>query len=283
MSQLIDFGAGRVFAASVDTSIITASKTRTEGNHLYALNWEPGPSIDELGTIFRTHGFTMPQNALTAEGWRLASPRVLNLLEKLRSTGTPLGEYVKGRFYMGIKTGLNEAFVVDKETWDKLIAEHPSSAKVLKPFLRGRDVKRWQANHQDLWLIFTRRGTNIDNYPAIKKHLSQYRKQLEPKPKHLPSNKPWTGRKGGSYEWYEIQDNIAYWQEFDQSIFILTCSNTKVSQLIRPTFTVLIPATLYPQRKLGYAVYSIQDLWNGFIHWCQTDWAEAHFEHSATI
>ena len=125
MSQLIDFGAGRVFAASVDTSIITASKTRTEGNHLYALNWEPGPSIDELGTIFRTHGFTMPQNALTAEGWRLASPRVLNLLEKLRSAGTPLGEYVKGRFYMGIKTGLNEAFVVDKETWDKLIAEHP--------------------------------------------------------------------------------------------------------------------------------------------------------------
>ena len=81
-------------------------------------------------------------------------------------------------------------------------------------------MKRWQANHQDLWLIFTRRGTNIDNYPAIKKHLSQYRKQLEPKPKHLPSNKPWTGRKGGSYEWYEIQDNIAYWQEFDQSKII---------------------------------------------------------------
>ena len=220
VSQLIDFGAGRVFAASVNTSIITTSKTPPEGNHLRALNWELGPPIGEFGTVFRTRGFTMPQNALTADGWRLASPAVLNLLEKLRNGSEPLGEYVKGRFYMGIKTGLNEAFVVNKETRDKLIAEHPSSNEVLKPFLRGRDVRRWQLNYQDLWLIFIRRGADIDNYPAIKRHLSQYRKQLEPGPKDWPVNKPWPGRKAGPYKWYEIQDNIAYWQEFEQSKII---------------------------------------------------------------
>ena len=222
VSQLIDFGAGRVFAASVDTSIITTSKTHPKGDHLRALNWEPGPSIDEFGSIFRTQGFTMPQNALTADGWRLASPAVFNLLEKLRNEGKPLGEYVQGRFYMGlIKTGLNKAFVVDKEIRDKLIAEHPSSTEVLNwPFLRGRDVKRWQMNYQDLWLIFIRRGTDIDSYPAIKKHLSQYRKQLEPRPKDWPISKPWSGRKAGPYKWYEIQDNIAYWQEFELSKII---------------------------------------------------------------
>ncbi len=216
VSQLIDFGDAPVFTSIAYPSIITVSKTHTEGNHLRALNWEPGPSIDEFGTIFRTNSFTMPQNALTADGWRLTSPAMLNLLEKLRNAGKPLGEYVKGQFYYGIKTGLNEAFVVDRETRDKLIAEHPSSAEVLKPFLRGRDVKRWQVNSQDVWLIFTRRGTNIDKYPAIKQHLSQYHQQLEPKPRDWPENTPWPGRKAGSYEWYEIQDNIAYWQEFEQ-------------------------------------------------------------------
>ena len=95
----------------------------------------------------------MPQNALTADGWRLASPTVLNLLEKLRNAGKPLGEYVQGRFYMGIKTGLNKAFVVDKEIRDKLVAEHPSSSEVLKPFLRGQDVKRWQVNFEEQYLI----------------------------------------------------------------------------------------------------------------------------------
>ena len=216
VSQLIDFGDAPVFTSIAYPSIITARKAHAEGNHLRTLNWEPGTPIDEFGAVFRTRGFTMPQSSLTVDGWRLASSTVLNLLEKLRSAGKPLREYVQGQFYYGIKTGLNEAFVVDQATRNQLIAEHPSSAVVLKPFLRGRDVKRWQVNYQDLWLIFIRRGNDIDNYPAIKKHLSQYRKRLEPEPKDWPLNEPWSGRKAGAYKWYEIQDNIAYWQEFEQ-------------------------------------------------------------------
>ena len=207
--QLIDFGDAPVFTSIAYPSIITASKTHAQGNHLRALNWETGPSINEFGTVFRTKGFTMPQNALTADGWRLASPVVLNLLEKIRSVGKPLGEYVKGRLYYGIKTGLNEAFVVDRATRDKLIAEHPSSSEVLKPFLRGRDVKRWQVNSQDLWLIFTRRGIDIKKFPAIYKYLYQYKKRLTPGVKG--------GRKAGNYQWYEIQDAIDYWEEFEQA------------------------------------------------------------------
>jgi hypothetical protein len=61
---------------------------------------------------------------------------------------------------------------------------------------------------QNLWLIFTRRGIDINKYPAIEKYLTQYKKQLMPGVEG--------GRKPGSYEWYEIQDNIAYWQEFEQ-------------------------------------------------------------------
>ena len=145
------------------------------------------------------------------------------VLARLRSAGKPLGEYVDNKFYRGILTGLNEAFVIDGATRAQLIEQDAKSAEIIKPFLRGRDVKRWQVQPQDLWLIFTRRGININNYPAIKKHLSTFKEQLMPKPAHWSdtTDGAWQGRKAGSYEWFEIQDNIAYWQEFgkDKIIF----------------------------------------------------------------
>ncbi|MEI2607198.1 MAG: Eco57I restriction-modification methylase domain-containing protein [Candidatus Promineifilaceae bacterium] len=212
--QLIDFGDAPVFDATAYPSIILVQKGVSHDHHLAAFNWEPGPPISDFAAIYRARHFTMPQNSLTSDGWRLEQGDVRTVLEKMRRAGQPLGEYVKGRFYRGVVTGFNEAFVVDRTTRDRLIAEHPSSADILKPFLRGRDVKRWQAQSPDLWLIFTRRGINIDTYPAIKKYLLAYKERLMPQPKNW--NGPWQGRKAGSYEWYEIQDNIAYWQEFEQ-------------------------------------------------------------------
>ena len=196
LQQIIDFGDAPVFAAIAYPTIVITQKgkpsspnpfsleekskspvplslgrgARGEGN-FQALNWEMGQPISQFETVVQSQSFVMPQQALTAEGWQFTDTAALNLLEKLRKAGTPLGEYVNNRFYRGIVTGLNEAFVVDRATRDRLIAEHPSSAEVLKPFLRGRDVKRWRVDYQDLWLIFTRQGTKIDNYPAIKRHL----------------------------------------------------------------------------------------------------------------
>ena len=142
-----------VFTSIAYPSIITVRKAHAEGNFLRTMNWEPGTPVDEFGKVFRTREFTMPQNALTADGWRLASPAVLNLLEKLHKVGKSLSEYVNGRIYRGIVTGLNEAFVVDRDTRDRLIVEHSSSSEILKPFLRGRDVNRWQIESSDLYFM----------------------------------------------------------------------------------------------------------------------------------
>ena len=125
-----------------------------------------------------------------------------------------MGEYVKGKIYRGVLTGLNEAFVIDKSTRDRLIAEDPKSAEIIKPFLAGRDIKRYQQPVSDKYLIFTRRGIIIDNYPAILKHLEQFKTQLEPKPKDHTG--PWTGRKPGTYKWYEIQDAVDYYEKFEK-------------------------------------------------------------------
>ena len=233
VSQLIDFGDAPVFASIAYPSIITVCKAHARDNPLRALNWEPGPSIDEFGTVFQTQGFTMSQTALTADGWRLAPPEVLNLLNKLRARGKPLGEYVQGRFYMGIKTGLNEAFVVNKVTRNKLIAEHPSSTHVLKPFLRGRDVQRWGVNFAEQYLIKIESSDNrthpwskqsaveaetvfADTYPAIHARLKTFRDRLINRSDQ------------GKYFW-ELR-TCAYWDEFEKPKIVLRCFMNK------PTF-----------------------------------------------
>jgi adenine-specific DNA-methyltransferase len=211
-----------VFTAIAYPSIIVAEKhVPAEDHQLLALNWNPNTplsqftqAIERARAQLAQPGPNAPlvlQKRLTPDGWRLEGETTQRLLDKLRRAGRPLGDYVGGRFYRGILTGLNEAFVVDRVTRDRLIAEHPSSAELLKPYLRGRDVKRWRVENPDLWLIFTRRGTNIDSYPAIKQHLSAFKDALM----------PGTGRKPGSYQWYEIQDNVAYWQEFEQPKIII--------------------------------------------------------------
>ena len=207
LSQLIDFGDAPVFTSIAYPSIITASKAHTRDNHIRALNWEPGQSIDEFGTVFRIKGFTVPQNALTVDGWRLTSPDSLNLMEKLRNAGKSLGEYVKGRFYRGITTGLNEAFVVDRTTRDKLISEHSSSIQVLKPFLRGRDVKRWQIENMELYLCYVGWGLPIMEYPAIFAHLKRFEEGLKARPEV----------KQGRVPWYALSRYASdYWQEFEK-------------------------------------------------------------------
>ena len=114
-------------------------------------------------------------------------------------------------FYRGIKTGLNEAFMIDNDTRMALIEKDKRSAELIKPLLWGEDIRRWVFHNKDLWLIFTRRGIEIEKYPAIKEHLSNWKAELTPK----KNSSDKVGRKPGRYKWYEIQDDAAYYQILD--------------------------------------------------------------------
>ena len=169
-------------------------------------------ALEDLdGLLARTEISDFPQVMLKRDGWILEDPALLRLFERLMNLGTPLGEFVKRRIYYGVKTGLNEAFVIDQDKRDELIEDDPRSAEIIKPWLRGRDIKRWKAESAGLYVIFTRRGIHIDRYPAIKEHLSWWRKDLEPK---ATTGQSGPGRKPGEYQWYEIQDSVAYHGEF---------------------------------------------------------------------
>ncbi len=166
---------------------------------------------DLYGLLARAEINEFPQVLLKKDGWVLEDPVLIRLFERLMNQGTPLGKFVKGRIYRGVTTGLNEAFVIDQAKREELIEEDPRCAELIKPWLRGRDIKRWRAESAGLYVIFTRRGVDIDEYPAIKGHLSWWRTDLEPKP---TSGQRSVGRKPGDYQWYEIQDSIAYYHEF---------------------------------------------------------------------
>ena len=171
--------------------------------------------FDNLSNYVAENSYTVNKTALDDKGWSLVNKQTHSLLNKIQKAGIPLGEYLKGKIYRGILSGLDKAFVIDAKTKEKLIAEDDKSAELIKPYLMGRDIKRYQIINSNRFLIFTRRGIDIKRFPAIMEYLSAFKEQLIPKPKDW-KGKEWKGRKPGSYKWYEVQDAIDYYQEFDQ-------------------------------------------------------------------
>jgi hypothetical protein len=163
--------------------------------------------------------FTLPRGRFGRDEWLLLPQDELALFGRLRERHAPLHAHAGVEIRRGVLTGLNEAFVLDQATRDRLVADDPRSAGVIKPYLRGQDIDRWIPDWDHQWMIFVRHGTDISTLPAIERHLSQFRNELEPRPaewKPTPEQKEWPGRKPGSYRWWEIQDNVAYYDDFAQ-------------------------------------------------------------------
>ena len=126
---------------------------------------------DLYGLLSRSEIGDFPQALLKKDGWVLEDPALTRLFERLMNRGTPLGEFVKGHINYGIKTGLNEAFVIDQAKRDELIEEDPQSAELIKPWLRGRDIKRWKAENAGIFVLHVPWSLDISSYPAVEQHL----------------------------------------------------------------------------------------------------------------
>ena len=204
---IIDFGELPVFEAGTDPAIILAQNSLPQENSTArAAIIKSIEEIREIEESVATRGFPMLVSNLSPDGWTLENPKTIALLNKLRNAGTPLGKYVNGRLYRGVVTGYNDAFVIDAETRERLIVEDANSEELIKPWLRGKDIKKWRHEWAGLYVIFARQGVDIENYPAIKEHLSQFRSRLNPDGVH--------GRAAASHEWFEIQATTAYHAEF---------------------------------------------------------------------
>ena len=222
---IADFGHAKHFFPDADVfpSVVVVRKpvqgeTAPVDTQVCVIPREAVPEKD-LSAAVTAATYPLPRAHFTKESWTLEPPDVMALLEKIRRFGVPLAEYAGVKPLYGIKTGLNEAFLIDTPTRDRLVKEDPNCADIIKPYLRGQDIERWWSPWNGLWMIFARRGIDIQRYPSVKRHLEGFRQQLEPKPADWKPSNPdekWPGRKEGSYAWYELQDSIDYWTEFQK-------------------------------------------------------------------
>lgn len=212
--DIIDFHDLPLFPDAIAYPMVFIAMKRTpEKTHLVRVHKvETLLDATRIEDVMRDKAGSIYISKLNPDGWQLENPEIRKLLEKIVSAGKPLGEIINGKFYRGVLTGFNEAFVIDEEKRQELIKADPRSKEIIKPFLRGRDIKRWKVEWDGLYLIFTRRGIDINNYPAIKSHLKKFKEQLTPG--------TLGGRKPGQYQWYEIQDSIAYFEEFEKQKII---------------------------------------------------------------
>ncbi len=175
---LIDFGGFKVFeSASVDTNILLA-RNDSFGGSMRACHMKNdfvrGGSVTEYVKANSSHVTT-----LTNGPWFIGNDAERSLNTKLKSIGTPLKDW-DVKIYRGILTGLNEAFIINTATKDKLIAEDSKSAEIIKPILRGKDIKRYGYDWCDTWLIMTGYDLDVQKlYPAIFKYLKDVGDQIE--------------------------------------------------------------------------------------------------------
>jgi len=212
--ELIDFGDLPVFQeATTYPSILVIKKAKPA--QTLAVTQVKTLEFADLNEYVGHHQYQILQNSLDENGWSLVDEETEKVFNKIMTASISLEDYIEKKVFRGVVTGLNEAFVIDAATRNRLISIDPKNEEIIKPFLVGRDIKRYQPLKAEQYLIFTRRGIDIEKYPKIREYLSAFKEKLMPKPEDWKGEK-WAGRKPGLYKWYEIQDTTAYFEEFEK-------------------------------------------------------------------
>jgi len=220
IDEILDFGDLPVFQSATTYPCIikitkTAPVTTFEATQVETLNF------GNLSDYVLENHYTINQTILEDGGWSMANAQQQAILKKLRETGLPFGKYVKGRLLRGILTGLNEAFVIDNKIRELMIGQDPKSAELIKPFVAGRDIKRYQQLEEGRYLIIIPNGwTRVksgnapdswewlkQNYPAIAGHLEKFSVAAQKR-----------GDKG-EY-WWELR-SCDYYEEFEKPKMLL--------------------------------------------------------------
>ena len=248
---LIDFAGVKIFeSATVDTNILLFSKNKNQHKTLCAVtNKQNKDSVRNLSVFVQQEGVDC--DFFSSESWVILSPIEQSIKRKIEAVGTPLKDWDIQINY-GIKTGLNDAFIINTEKRDEILAncltedERARTAELIRPILRGRDIKRYAYDWANLYLIATFPACNydIDKYPAIKQYLLSFAEKdlreagydwvadsyladfckqklaqtgefVEIEGKRITiGTTPEKARKKTNNQWFETQDSISYWEDF---------------------------------------------------------------------
>ena len=187
--SLIDFAGYKVFdSATVDVNILTAvTRTPFGCTNACSINKDEF-DITKLSDYVQTHSQTIK---FGADAWSILSDIELSIKNKIEAVGTPLKDW-NVDIFRGVLTGYNDAFIISSEKREEILAncidesERQRTAAIIRPILRGRDIKRYGYSWSGLWLINTHNGTregleriHIEDYPSVKEHLDNYWLSIE--------------------------------------------------------------------------------------------------------
>ena len=213
---LIDFAGIKVFeTATVDVNILLYVKEKPTFN-----TWGctiKDNELKKLSLYVRQHGGKTTFSS--DESWVILSEIEQRIKAKIEAIGTPLKEW-NVNIYRGILTGYNDAFIIDKAKKEEILAncqsdeERKKTDELIRPILRGRDIKRYGYEFADLYIITTFPSLKIDIelYPAVKQHLLSFGYD------RLKQTGEKGARKKTNNKWFETQDSIGYWEDFFKQV-----------------------------------------------------------------
>jgi hypothetical protein len=219
IDQLIDFGDSPIFSEATTYTNILLFEKRSQ--HRNAEVWDLSAAYLKATSLARLLADNPKGEALfSEESFVIASTELAAIKKQVEAVGKPLKEWNITINY-GIKTGFNEAFIITEKKKDELITADPKSSEIIKPILRGRDVKRYRVDFADLWMIttFPSLNINIDEYPAVCEYLKSFGKKLHQTGLVIDRDAQGNvikSRKVTGNKWFETQDQIAYYTEFEK-------------------------------------------------------------------
>jgi hypothetical protein len=152
--------------------------------------------------------YPVAAKALKGAVWSFGSQETEELIARLRAACVPLSEYCDGQICRGVVSGLTEAFVIDADTRAAILKRNAKAREIIKPFLNGRDVRRYRIDSKRLYLIYTYHGVRIRDFPAVEKYLRPFKAKLE--------------QRATQQAWYELQQpqyNFAGFMDGPKIIF----------------------------------------------------------------
>ncbi len=173
IETIIDLGNNRIFADAPDLTPaiqIVRKSLPTDGHMASAAIFARGEPVKTFREQLAAKQFALSIYDQPDTGWQLVGNTSRTLVAKLMATGKPLGEVVQGRIYYGVKTGLNEAFIINQAMRDRLVKEDPACVAIIKPVLRGEDLRPWYQEHEGRWLICLPNGWTIATFAESESH-----------------------------------------------------------------------------------------------------------------
>ncbi len=201
LNEIVDFGELPVFDDAAPTPAILLTLRESADTQAFRFTQIQTLDFDSLEAEISRIGKQLNQEAL-GENWTLATADEIRILDQIKENCITLIEYCDGEIQSGIKTGFNRAFIIDAETREHLIDADPRSAEIIKPCVAGDDIRKYEIQFRERYLIWTYIGVPIEQYPAVLNHLKQFYEQLEK-------------RQDQGDHWWELR-SCTYYDDFEK-------------------------------------------------------------------